>query len=771
MQFSSINMENSSENHLPQTMNFSAIDTDKLKGKDDSVLSVDNSQDNGDDGHDSSLRRSTRVSALKAQEKIKYKDSVVSDVALVESLTISENIQPAKKKPKIVHPELLDQYHCSFGVKLINDEVCLMSDGSEISSLNGDEIEEMKQVMEDQQAHQSTESEKREQMIEIKHLKAALRQEEAKLLIMNKIRSLQQSNIKQDQKKGTSQYAGNGYKSSMSTPHSSRNTNNRFSNQNGNNYDQMKTTDSAGMQQLSQFFQRIFSSNILAPNIQNQAKEFLALLAQSQKNNPQAAAALQQAALQMFNKIKQSMPISSNNTPAPTTINTKTTPISVVNTPQPQAVPKVASQSQPSVLQQQANNEERRKQIRNQLRKHVEDNLKSVVKWPELLKNNFNFVPNALAPDFTGLHGLNNVVQRNLKDKSVSMKIEVDIYECSICGTDWTPTWRAIGDSENEEDLKIACDKCAKEAKLKRITEKYTEYLFKFLDQIAKQEHELETQIESGKFDVQIQQPTPVTIPKQTTTNSTTTATKQPKTATLSNGTTSNVSQPKQSVPSTSNIPKQQSQKSGNKRSAPAPATASSSTTNTFNAANNAQYAQLISAALANKNQANNTQQQLAMLALNQQLGSNPAMRAMLQNLSVNPVAVSAFAQAMANSNNQQNQQAMFVKALMEAQAQSQKQQAELVKKMAEQALQQQQQNLRQQQAAKAAQQAAKVASSINNTTNNDSQNAALQNNEMLKRILTLAQVDPGLAMLIKNNPAMVQQLLAQQNLQNAGKK
>lgn len=197
MQVHSIVMENSSENHLPQTMNFSGIDNEKIKGKDDSVLSVDNSQDNADETHDPSLRRSTRVSALKAQEKIKLKDSVVSEVNMVEPVIPTEDCQPVKKKPKIVHPEMLDQYHCSFGVKLVDDEVCLMSDGSEISSLNGDEVDEMKQVMEDKQAHQSTESEKREQMIEIKHLKAALRQEEAKLLVMNKIRTLQQSNIKQ----------------------------------------------------------------------------------------------------------------------------------------------------------------------------------------------------------------------------------------------------------------------------------------------------------------------------------------------------------------------------------------------------------------------------------------------------------------------------------------------------------------------------------------------------------------------------------------------
>uniref|UniRef100_A0A0N5CGS6 P66_CC domain-containing protein n=1 Tax=Strongyloides papillosus TaxID=174720 RepID=A0A0N5CGS6_STREA len=793
MQVHSVVMENSSENHLPQTMNFSGIDNEKLKGKDDSVLSVDNSQDNVDDTHDPSLRRSTRVSALKAQEKIKLKDSVVQDVGMVESIVpTTENCQPVKKKPKIVHPELLDQYHCSFGVKLVENEVCLMSDGSEISSLNGDEVDEMKQVMEDKQAQQSTESEKREQMIEIKHLKAALRKEEAKLLMLNKMKSSQQSNIKQDHKKNTAQYVSNGFKSATSSSHSNRNTNNRFANQNGANLEHLKTPDSAALNQLSQFFQRIFSSNILAPGIQNQAKEFLALLAQSHKNSPQAAAALQQAALQMFNKIKATMPMAGNNTNTPPS---KTPQQQTVNNPPPPTttVPKTTSQPQSSVLQQQQqlqqqqNNEERRKQIRCQLRKHVEDNLRTVIKWPEILRNNFNFVPNALAPDFTGLHGLNNVVQKNLKDKSVSMKIEVDLYECSICGTDWTPTWRAIGDSENEEDLKIACDKCAKESKLKIITEKYTEYLFKFLDQIAKQESELEAQIEAGKFDIQVQQPPTQqqqssqssASSKQAPTTATNVPTNKSKSnSTMVNGVTSNVSQQKQSVPSTSNIPKQQSQKAGSKRSAPIPATASSSSsssssTNPFNNPTAAQYAQLISAALASKNQVSNPQQNLALLALNQQIANNPAMRVMLQNLTANPVTVSAFVQAMANPNNQQNQQAMFLKTLLEAQAQSQKQQAELVKKMTEQALQQQQQqNLRNQQAAKASQAAAaKVAASLNAGNEGNQNAAALQNNEMLKRILTMAQLDPSLALLIKSNPGMIQQYLAQQSLQNAGKK
>lgn len=50
------------------------------------------------------------------------------------------------KKPKLSDAENLDQYDCKFGIKLDDDgDVVLMTDGSEISSLNEDEAVVLRQ--------------------------------------------------------------------------------------------------------------------------------------------------------------------------------------------------------------------------------------------------------------------------------------------------------------------------------------------------------------------------------------------------------------------------------------------------------------------------------------------------------------------------------------------------------------------------------------------------------------------------------------------------
>lgn len=50
------------------------------------------------------------------------------------------------KKKRYAEGRTLDQTDCKFGIKIENDEVLLMSDESELSSLNDTEFEQVKKV-------------------------------------------------------------------------------------------------------------------------------------------------------------------------------------------------------------------------------------------------------------------------------------------------------------------------------------------------------------------------------------------------------------------------------------------------------------------------------------------------------------------------------------------------------------------------------------------------------------------------------------------------
>lgn len=54
--------------------------------------------------------------------------------------------EPLVKKKRYAEGRTLDQTDCKFGIKVENDEVLLMSDESELSSLNDTEFEQVKKV-------------------------------------------------------------------------------------------------------------------------------------------------------------------------------------------------------------------------------------------------------------------------------------------------------------------------------------------------------------------------------------------------------------------------------------------------------------------------------------------------------------------------------------------------------------------------------------------------------------------------------------------------
>ncbi|PIO56854.1 hypothetical protein TELCIR_21745, partial [Teladorsagia circumcincta] len=109
------------------------------------------------------------------------------------------------------------------------------------------------------------------------------------------------------------------------------------------------------------------------------------------------------------------------------------------------------------------------------------------------------FIPNGSQPDFCYLVGLDLVVQRVLKDKNVYRSVTEGPYECEECGTDFTPSWKAIGTSST--DMHLYCEHCVRTAQKRKIRTDHSNVLKKAYNKINSQEKEFEKQIADGKLE------------------------------------------------------------------------------------------------------------------------------------------------------------------------------------------------------------------------------------------------------------------------------
>uniref|UniRef100_A0A183U111 P66_CC domain-containing protein n=1 Tax=Toxocara canis TaxID=6265 RepID=A0A183U111_TOXCA len=200
-----------------------------------SRVEVENGVGGGGELSPSALRRSTRACALKAAERIKLKESLTPIIDGLASHSgegyvsgdddLEEGKRPAKKR-RLASGFVLDQSNCKFGIRLEGDEVLLMSDESEVSSLNDVEVEHLKKTYEKIIHRDMSEEQKRERELLIKTMEADLRLEEAKLTMLKKLRLSQHVSVRQLQdanvRKMTANVAqngsGNAYKPPVATP-------------------------------------------------------------------------------------------------------------------------------------------------------------------------------------------------------------------------------------------------------------------------------------------------------------------------------------------------------------------------------------------------------------------------------------------------------------------------------------------------------------------------------------------------------------------------
>ncbi|CAG9541023.1 unnamed protein product [Cercopithifilaria johnstoni] len=563
----------------------------------------------------SSLRRSTRACALKAAERIKLKEALTPVMDGVAShsgegyISGAENDdeEPLMKKKRYAEGRTLDQTDCKFGIKVENDEVLLMSDESELSSLNDTEFEQVKKVFDRTLHREQTDEQKKEREMIIKTLEAELRREEAKLSMLRKLRISQQHSVRQIQeaniRKLTANVAQNGSGHAYKPPVAAvqnRSTSNSHSKASTSNASPRAVASAASAAaalmnlnltpQQQQLLQNAAKSGLLntaaAQALLQQAQQ------QAQANNgrlTQHAAALATAALLSQHQQQQHQQHHHSRNSAATALAAKETAA------QRAAAAKLA------------------------LRRQLEQQLLQIPP-PRPPPPDMHFIPNGNQPDFLMYLGLDIAVQRLLKDKVAVKRVTEGPYLCEECGTDFTPVWRAIGADENS--LNLYCDACVKAAQKKKLRQEHTALLRKAFNKVMEKEQELEKQIAEGKFET--------AVPSSSTPRSSTPATPPLSAAaikTLPSSSGASLNAPKASTSSVSH--QQHHTKSGSYKRPATTNSSSAAQAASQNAAAAAAAAALAAAAGATGTSNFLQQQMAAAVALRQ---TNPMLAAMMAN-------------------------------------------------------------------------------------------------------------------------------------------
>jgi hypothetical protein len=462
----------------------------------------------------SSLRRSTRASALKAQKNLKENMGMFPMPNGIEESTDDhlqpnndeeedENIEgtnnditePKAKKRKLINGLELDQYDCKFGVRMDDNDVYILTDESEISSLNSEEVGELRKNYEEFKQAGVSSQQKFEREIQVKELEAQLRQEENKLILLKKTVQNQKDAEADAAKKqkiidaanARHQINMNAYKPTIATnPNAKVNGTTSKSSKGKQNNSAARDTNNHATPPIDPQLQRLLVQRLMAnPNLAaqiNLSPQLIQLLQQHQQHNIQ--------------KQQPSATATVAPTPAP--------PPAPAPAPPPAKKEPIVPTTTPA---------QRIAEAKRKLRQQLDQQLLSI-QPPKPLISDINFIP-SVTSDFCALLGLDLTVQRVLKDKNVFKKYEDENYVCEECGTNFTPAWKAIIGTEN--DLHLYCEKCVKDAQKKKMKHDHAALYKKALNKIGEQERELEKQIAAGKFDDPPAPPPPPPPPKAAT--------------------------------------------------------------------------------------------------------------------------------------------------------------------------------------------------------------------------------------------------------------
>uniref|UniRef100_A0A1I7SH15 P66_CC domain-containing protein n=1 Tax=Bursaphelenchus xylophilus TaxID=6326 RepID=A0A1I7SH15_BURXY len=411
------------------------------------------------------------------------------DLPIKTAAADAETIEsPKKKKRKLSGGANLDQYDCAFGIKVDEDgDVVAMTEDSELSSLNEEELKQVREKWEEykSQLEGMNDEKTRERELQTKELEAALRNEEALLAMLKKTRQKQlvaktlqtdpklMSNIPQNS-------TGAAYKPAMAAPIAAK--------LNG----VAKPTRPAkpqknGVPVITPSQQAVLQKLLESKQLRPEHIQQLATMA-----GPQFNAIIQQLAAGQQKQQEQQREREAELA--------KKAELARKEQERKNAAAAAAAAALEAERQAKLSEQTQQQKInaaRNQLRRHLEQHLLQLAP-PKAPSNDMSFVPNPSQPDFCYLLGLDLVVQRNLKDKTVFKKVEFEPYVCEECGTDFTPNWKAIAGDKG--DLHVYCEQCVKQAQKRKVRNERTSLYKKVFQKIAEQEKEFERQVQAGKF-------------------------------------------------------------------------------------------------------------------------------------------------------------------------------------------------------------------------------------------------------------------------------
>ncbi|VDO28814.1 unnamed protein product [Haemonchus placei] len=392
-------------------------------------------------------RRSTRASALKAQEKIKLKDDVIV-TANMDRGDVEESGETVPKKRRLQVGSGFDQFSHKFGLREQEGNVYPLTDESEVSSLHDSEILTLKASYDKLVSKELTSEQRHERALMIKQCEAELRLEEAKLMMLKKVKASQMlANQKlHEAKKGVAHMSlnntGGAYKPLVAPPlNKSGSTNGKSTNS------ASRTNPVLGLAGLTTQQQQE-----LLRSAQANPAALQALLMQAAKNGQSPAQAL--AALFANHASTSSHPVVS----VAQQLKEQRAKEELLLKEQAAAATQANTAAQQAKLLAAQTPQQRAATARQAFRMQADKQLMQQISAPKTPPTDLFFIPNGSQPDFCYLVGLDLVVQRVLKDKNVYRSVTEGPYECEECGTDFTPSWKAIGTSFS--DMHLYCEQC-----------------------------------------------------------------------------------------------------------------------------------------------------------------------------------------------------------------------------------------------------------------------------------------------------------------------
>uniref|UniRef100_A0A0K0CVQ9 P66_CC domain-containing protein n=1 Tax=Angiostrongylus cantonensis TaxID=6313 RepID=A0A0K0CVQ9_ANGCA len=436
-------------------------------------------------------RRSTRASALKAQEKIKLKDDIVvtTNLERVRKIQgdVEEDGESAPKKRRLHDGSVFDQFSHKFGLREQDGNVYPLTDESEVSSLHDSEIITLKASYDKLMSKELTPEQRHERTRMIKQCEAELRLEEAKLTMLKKVKASQMlANQKLHESKKSAPHVplnntSGAYKPLVAPPLNksvSAPANGRSSSSRANPVLGLAGLTTQQQQELLRSAQAnpaALQALLMqaAKNGQSPAQALAALFANHASTSAQATSTTQQLKEHRVKEeqmLKEQAVVNQANTAA------QQAKLLAAQTPQQRAAT-----------------------ARQAFRMQADKQLMQQISAPKAPPIDLFFIPNGSQPDFCYLVGLDLVVQRVLKDKNAYRTVSEVPYECEECGTDFTPSWKAIGTSSS--DMHLYCEQCVRTAQKRKIRTDHTNVLKKAYNKINSQEKEFEKQIADGKLE------------------------------------------------------------------------------------------------------------------------------------------------------------------------------------------------------------------------------------------------------------------------------